>query len=159
MTKEIQLTYGRVTLVDDDDYKELNKYKWHVREDGKTFYAQRSSSRRDGPKHIIRMHRQILGLTKSDGKIGDHINRDGLDNRRENLRIVSCAGNSHNHGMHKFNKSGHTGVWWFGRDKLWHARITSNNKNINLGYYPHINDAIEARRLGEIEHWGAERRR
>ena len=151
------MTYGKVALVDDDDYKELNKCKWHAREDHNTFYALRVSSRRDGPRYMISMHRQILGLTKGDGKISDHINRNGLDNRRENLRIVNHAVNAHNHGMHKFNKSGHSGVHWYKRDNLWQAQITVNNKIVYLGIFTNINDAVEARRLGEIEHWGAER--
>lgn len=90
MTKEIQLTQGKVTLVDDEDYEWLSQWKWCAK-DGRNgnFYAFRASKNKS-----TYMHRLILDTPK--GKVTDHINGNGLDNRRINLRICSYRENSHN---------------------------------------------------------------
>ena len=153
MTKQIPLTQDKVAIVDDDDYDELNKHKWSVLEKGNTYYAIRwmwSGGNQSG----IYMHRAILGLMKGDDKIVDHVNRNGLDNRQQNLRVVSHAINIRNHNRHKHNTSGHNGVCWHKASGKWDARITVKDKQIHLGLYDTIKDAVEARRQGEIEHWG-----
>ena len=149
MTKEILLTQGQITLVDDNMYDELNKHKWYAYKHRNTYYA-----RRRGGGEAIHMHRQILGLSKGDGKITDHRNRDGLDNRRDNLRVVSNAINCRNHGGHPHNTSGVNGVCWNKHTSKWMARIKVNSKQIYLGVHLCIEDAVEARRQGEVEYWG-----
>jgi hypothetical protein len=146
MAKQIPLTQGQFALVDDEDYKMLNKHKWRALKIGNTYYAARS-------KVVVFMHRQILGLSQGDDKITDHRNRNGLDNRRLNLRIVGQLENCHNHGAHPHNTSGHNGVYWNKAEKNWHARIVANNKQIHLGRYSDIKDAIKARRQGELAYW------
>ena len=91
VTKEILLTNGGVVLVDAADYESLAG-RWNSRLFGRMVYASR---RVDGGSEVL-MHRQILGLTKGDGKIADHINGDGLDNRRANLRVTDRLGNARN---------------------------------------------------------------
>ena len=100
------------------------------------------------------MHREILGLTKGDGIITDHKNRNGLDNRRSNLRAVDYTINNRNHGVYSHNTSGHNGVCWDSRQGKWRALIAINRKQIHLGYYDGLKDAIDARKQGELEHWG-----
>ena len=155
MTKQISLTQGKFALVDDEDYDELNKHKWFALKSRKTFYASRKTH--NGKRTTVMMHRQILGLVPGDGKITDHRNRDGLDNRRSNLRIVNHAINNHNHGGHSHNSSGHNGVHWDTQANKWRARIMVGGKQIHLGYHNEIKDAVEARRLGELKYWGEER--
>jgi len=147
MTKQIELTQGKFALVDDEDFEELNKLKWCANKIGKTYYAERCG---EPP----RMHRMILGLTKGDGKITDHRNRNGLDNRRFNLRVVSKADNQRNHGGHAHNTSGHNGVNWCKQRKKWRGRIKVMSKDIHLGYFNDIKDAVEARKKGELKYWG-----
>ena len=80
-------------LVDDQDYDELSKHKWSARRLRNSHYVQRGVSA--GKKRaILTMHRAILGLRTGDGIHGDHINGNGLDNRRSNLR--KCT-NQQNH--------------------------------------------------------------
>ncbi len=89
--KKIKLTQGLFALVDDEDYERLNQFQWHASlgSRGTKMYAIRCI-RVDGKKINIRMHREILGLPREfDGRVGDHLNSDGLDNRRENLEIVT----------------------------------------------------------------------
>jgi len=70
----------------------------------------------------------------SDGYVIDHINRNGLDNRRSNLRFATVAQNAQNSRMRK-NRSGYKGVW-FAKDKgRFRAAIWHNNKRIYLGYF------------------------
>ena len=89
--KKIKLSQGKCALVDNKDYEWLNQYKWCVGECNGHYYAMRKYKNTSQ-----RMHRFIMGLTPDDGKETDHINRDGLDNRRTNLRIVTHLQNSHN---------------------------------------------------------------
>jgi hypothetical protein len=93
----ILLTQGKFAIVDDADYEWLNQWKWCARwhMQTKSFYAVRNI-----PKQSLnmRMHRQILELGNGnhDKRQGDHINHDTLDNRRNNLRIVTSRGNNSN---------------------------------------------------------------
>jgi hypothetical protein len=86
-----------------------------------------------------------------DGVI-DHINRDRTDNRIVNLRSVSQAENGQNAKLSCRNKSGHKGVIWYRRDQVWRAYIVVNQVSIHLGYYPHIDDAVAARRAAEAKY-------
>lgn len=135
--KLIPLTKGRFTLVDDADFEWLNQWKWYLSGNG---YATRTS------KHI-RMHRVINNTP--DGYDTDHINRDKLDNRRDNLRSVTRSQNNFNSLPPKDNKSGVKGVWWSERWQLWYAQIKVNGKRYNLGSSKNKNEAIELRLAAE----------
>ena len=93
--------YGtfRVKL-DDEDYEWAKEHKWHVRKDRSCkrdkFYVGRGRKKADGPgPGIILLHQQIAKTPK--GMVTDHINGEPLDNRRENLRIVTREENLQNH--------------------------------------------------------------
>ena len=159
MTKEIKLKNGMIAIVDDEDYEELNKYNWFIQKQDSNLYARRSIYVGDNKRRTIRMHRQILGLKHKDGMVGDHVNRNTLDNTKSNLRVVTQSKNNQNHGGYSHNTSGCNGVCWNKCNNKWQAYIKVNSEQINLGNYSYIEDAVEARRLGEIEYWGAERRR
>jgi hypothetical protein len=76
----------------------------------------------------------------------DHINRDGFDNRWENLREVTQKQNSENRSVAKNNTSGHPGVDWAKKLGKWRARITVNYKGFHIGYFDTKEKAIEAYR-------------
>ena len=155
MAKEIELTRRQVAIVDDNMFDELSKYKWFVTMGGgknAKYYASRFAYI-NGKKSQISMHRHILGLARYDGIISDHVNRNTLDNRRHNLRVADFTINNRNRGLETTNTSGYKGVSWdISRDK-WMAHITVNDRQINLGRYDLIDDAIEARTQGERRHW------
>ncbi len=144
-TRKIPLTQGKFAIVDDDYYWELSKHKWCVSAFG---YAVKKTP---GTNGIIWMHRLINNTP--EGFETDHINRDRLDNRKENLRTCTTLQNQANRGINKNNTSGVKGIYWARRDKRWVARIKINYKAINLGYYLTLKEAKKARLKAEKE-WG-----
>jgi len=156
--RRIPLTQGKFAIVDPDDYEWLNKYKWHVNRGANTYYACRNS--RIGKKRVsIKMHREIfenLSATKNstlkthnyhrhigDGLVVDHINHNGLDNRKANLRPATRSQNSLNKSSIKTKPSSskYNGVSWYRRRKIWHVQIGLNGKYKFIGYF---HDEIQA---------------
>lgn len=127
--KTIPLTQGKTAIVDDDDFEQLNQFKWYFAGD----YAVRNISV-NNKQHIIRMHRQILGLERGDGKESDHVNHNLLDNRKTNLRTCTHSQNQHNR-LPQQSVSKFKGVTWDKRHKYWQARIVIDGKQYHLGYY------------------------
>lgn len=82
----------------------------------------------------------------------DHINGNGIDNRVENLRIISIQENLRNSNLSKANTSGVTGVSFDNKTQKWVAQITVNHKKKNLGRFNSKTDAINARLAAEKEH-------
>lgn len=138
--KTIPLTKGFEAIVDDDDYDELIKNSWCIGNDG---YACRGIRLKDKTSRLVRMHRQILDLKLHDGKQVDHINKNKLDNRKENLRICTPSQNQHNRPINKNNKSGYKGVTFHKGSGKWHAQIMVNRKNRYLGSFSLPEEAYE----------------
>ena len=137
--KEIQLTQNQQTLVDNDDYEELMKYIWHAQKDKNIFYAV---GRNKESRKSLRMHRLIMDCPQ--GMVVDHINHDTLDNRKENLRVVTKTQNNKNRSISKNNKSGYKGVCWSKRAKKWMASITNDGVQIHIGYFHCADEAYKA---------------
>lgn len=137
--KQIPASQGLFTLVDDSDYKWLSQWKWYAtRQHSGTFYVTRNE------KYItIPMHRQILGLEYKDGKYADHIDGDGLNNQRCNLRICTKAENNRNRKPNrKIKSSDFKGVRRAGRG--WAAKIKYNGKRMHIGSFADEIKAAEA---------------
>lgn len=147
--KRIKLTQGKFALVDDDDFNKLSKYKWClVNVTNNCKYAVTTIKCKQ-----FSMHRVIMNIKNSNIFV-DHINRNGLDNRKENLRIVSCSENAMNASIRSDNKSGFKGIYWNKLSGKWHTQIWFNKKCIYLGSYDSLNLAKIIRKLGEIEYFG-----
>ena len=147
--KYLKLTQGKFALVDDEDYEKLSSYHWYFGTTGYGFNNIRDKA--TGKQIHTALHRKILGLKRGDGKIVDHINRNRLDNRKQNLRIVTQSENTLNGSKRKNNTSGLIGINLAKRKSKttvwlsWRAYITVNNKQIHLGYFKNKNDAQKAR--------------
>ena len=100
--REIPLTQDKVALIDDEDYERIAAHKWCAIRDRSQWYAARNTQR-DGRNTTVRMHREILGLSLGDGMETDHRNGDGLDNRRDNLRVATHAQNQANGSLWRSN--------------------------------------------------------
>jgi hypothetical protein len=145
MVKEIQLTQGKVALVDDEDFEELNKYKWRTMKIKEIFYAV------TGGKKRFTMHRLLLSFPQKPYEC-DHIDRNGLNNQRLNLRICTRSSNLINRGKFKTKNgvccsSKYRGVskrdrYYSGyKSDKWASQIVYNKKTIHLGNF---NNQIEA---------------
>lgn len=123
--KEIPLTQGYVTIVDQADYEWLNQWKWHVTKSRKHIYAARWRTPVTNPKEIQKMHRLIMG--NPEGLEVDHIDGNGLNNTRANLRICTRTQNQWNRriirGISKYN-----GVCWKKDANKWMAQIQVSKK-------------------------------
>lgn len=130
MTKEIPLTQNKFALVDDADYDWLMQWKWHAQHNGHNWYAARNQGKRPF-RTIVQMHSVIAATPK--GFDTDHIDGNGLNNQRDNLRVCTHAENRRNQGKQENNTSGYKGVVW---DKgKWRAEITVNRRKIRLGIF------------------------
>jgi hypothetical protein len=133
----IGLTRNKFAIVDADDYERLKGFNWSARYGTNTWYAVRCSRAAERRKsRIVWMHNVILPPPK--GKIVDHFNHNGLDNRRTNLRIATRGENTCNCGKRKGCSSRFKGASFHknrrGR-KHWDGYINVNGRRISLGRF------------------------
>lgn len=143
--KKIPLTKKQFALVDDHDFDYLNQWKWYAHKgtNARTFYAIRKASSYRQNGITFRMHRVIMNNPK--GKEIDHINGNGLDNRRANLRLATTSENQMNRRKQSNNTSGFMGVCWNKLAKKWQANITFRGRHFHVGLYLNKADAAKAR--------------
>jgi len=142
--RRIRLSQGKYAIVDPDDYPRLSKHRWHAAKHARSFYAMRTQwSGKLKRTLTIMMHREIIDVP--DGFVADHINHNGLDNRKANLRIATPADNARNARYPKINTSSkYRGVWYNPKKKKWRATIGINNKRKQVGYFNKEIDAARA---------------
>lgn len=139
-TAIVPLTRGLEALIDVQDIPLVAGYNWYAAPSGHTFYAGRNM--RVGDKvHTIKMHRVLMRV--SDSTIIDHINQNGLDNRRENLRRATLGQNQHNRKKQK-SSSLYKGVMFRKDSGKWQTRIMVDGNHIHLGLYKSEEDARDA---------------
>ncbi len=145
MSKRIPLTQGQYAIVDDEDFEWLSLWKWYC--DSGCYAARRLPSSEGGK--IMPMHRQIMG--NPPGLLIDHANRNGLDNRRVNLRLanksLNCANQSLNtvRGLPRGVKK---------RGNSYGVRIRVNDKEHWLGSFNNPKDAARAYNHAAIKYFG-----
>ena len=127
--KRIELTFGKYAIVDAEDYDRLSKYKWFALEKGRSLYAK-TFLLNGTPLH---MHRLVTSAPPH--LVVDHINHNGLDNRRLNLRLCTHAQNQKNTRPRSGGTSKYKGVHWEKTKKKFRAKIMYNRKSIHLGYF------------------------
>lgn len=138
--KRIPLTQGKFALVDDEDYEWLNQLKWYANKIRGNWYAVRNSNR-DGKRINILMHCEIL-QTQPNIDV-DHIDHDGLNNHRVNLRSATRAQNSVNSSS-RGGTSKYKGVCWSKELRKWRSSIKFNGRTRHLGYFVSENEAALA---------------
>lgn len=131
-------------LIDMSDWKIIEKYQWNVLVNG---YVANTK--------VGYLHRFIMGSPK--GNLIDHINRNPLDNRKRNLRVVNRSQNGINRkSLNSNNTSGVRGVWWHSKGKRWGVEIKVNKRKIWIGLFLSFEQARKARKQAEIKYWGKE---
>lgn len=131
---QIPLTQGLFALVSEEDAESIACHKWHAVKARATHYAARWA----GGKTIY-MHRHVIGLVDAPRSVFvDHINHNGLDNRRENLRQSSARANAKNRrcapdyeGMRGIRQAG----------DAWEAQINVEGRLVYLGCFPSKREA------------------
>lgn len=152
--KQIPLSRGKISLVDDTDHHWLSKFNWYAHHNHKlNWYAVRTI-RENGKRRTIGMHRMILGI--SGNQKTDHINGDGLDNRRCNLRVCTQTQNTRNQKLSRRNSSGYKGVKYNESAILhpWQARITFNGRVLHLGVFTTAVEAAKCYDCAAIHYHG-----
>lgn len=147
--KKIFLTQGKFALVDDEDFNWLNQWKWHYHIDG---YAVRNYARISPRQGLFLMHRVIVNCP-TDKQI-DHIDGDGLNNQKFNLRICVQSQNKKNRRTPSNNTTGYKGVWIDKRRGYIWAGINANGKRLHLGTFSDLISAAEAYDGAARKHYG-----
>jgi len=138
--KKIKLTQDKVVVVDNKWFEMLKYVKWHAKEQGdKYFYAATMC------KGCTRMHDVIMDTCSIDKKkyVIDHINRDTLDNRVSNLRIITRSINSVNQKKRKSTSSKYKGVYFDNAVRKWCSCMRINGIYLNLGRFKSEKEAAE----------------
>ena len=141
---EFETTNKQIVLIDFVDLHLLNEGYWGVNSQG---YIH---SRING--ELVRIHRRIMKPGKNEEI--DHINRNPLDNRRDNLRVCTSKENGRNLSIKINNQSGVPGVSKDNKSGKWRSRLMLEGKEINLGYYDDFNEAVKARSKAEHKYFG-----
>lgn len=138
----VPLTCGYETIIDLEDADKVNGFNWRAHKQLSNVYAVREVRLPCGKRTSLYVHRLVMG--DPSGLVIDHINGDGLDNRKENLRAVRHQQNIHNTKPPKNNSSGYKGVSFDKTRNKWQAKITFNRKQLHLGRFDTIEEAVEA---------------
>lgn len=150
---EIQTSRGTI-LIDDEDWPIASTYKWSAFQSYSkskrplTFYAGKQV-KRDGKKTTIYLHRLLVGA--QPGQQVDHVNKNGLDNRRANLRICNQSQNNANAAW-RVGASGFRGVYSAG--PRWRAAIQVNGLTYRLGHFDCRFEAAKAYDAAARAHFG-----
>lgn len=153
----VTLTQGYIAIIDAADAEFVGRWNWsahiHKRSDGaiRKVYARRCERANGGQRHIL-LHRGLIDAP--DDMDVDHRSGDGLDNRRQNLRLATKAQNCQNQTLRTDNSSGVRGVNWHEQCGKWHATIQADGKRHSLGLFEILADAKSAYALASKDMHG-----
>ena len=152
-TTEVMLNKGFVAIIDSEDLELVSCYNWNVTKQRHKHYAHTVTEGR----RILVMHRFLLRPDR--GVLVDHINGDGLDNRRANLRLANYSQNAANRGKPQCGRSTsrYKGVFFESsgtRKNRWRALIRVNGQRIHLGAYSEELEAAVAYDTAAKKHFG-----
>jgi hypothetical protein len=154
--REIPLTQGKVAWVDPEDYETLVAFSWYAQEHHGHWYAHRTQYLGGGREHeqkeTVPMHRQILSAP--DGMMVDHKDRNGLNNTRGNLRLVTDAENKRN--CKRSGKSIFRGVYPSPTPGKWCAKLSDGGKSVYLGTFDTEQAAASAYNRAAQERFGSQ---
>ena len=155
--KAIPLTQGKEALVDDCDYEYLMQWKWQFHQEGnrRTGYAARRETIGEKCNRVY-MHRLVVARSgaMADGKQVDHVDGDGLNNCRSNLRPSTTSQNHANRRVNRNNTSGFKGVSWNRQAGKFEAHITVLRRKAHLKYFDDPRDAARAYNDAVLKHFG-----
>jgi hypothetical protein len=148
MPQLISLTRGQFAIVDDADFDELSKFKWHSKHNPND---DRWDASRVVDGRIVKMQQVIMG--KRDGMQIDHINHNSLDNRRQNLRFCTGSQNCQNRRKKRGGKFEYKGVFQ-NRQGKFTVRIMIEGKRKSIGTFRDLVNAADAYNRAALENYG-----
>lgn len=149
--KEVPLSQGLAALVSPEDYEMVSQFTWCACKNGPRFYARRSDYSA-GKGVTVSMHRMIMN--PPDGCVVDHIDGNGLNNQRSNLRIATNLENSWNQRKRSDSTSGFKGVYWDKQNASWRAMIKVHGKRKHIGRFVDVQEAAKAYDRNAKEYFG-----
>lgn len=157
--KKIPLTQDKYALVDNIDYEYLVQWKWGYMRSrcSGSGYAYRKVWIKGGKGKQYDIFMHCLIATRMGLKITnqvDHVDRNKLNNKRNNLRLATNQQQKGNESLRKTNTSGFRGVYWSKKYCKWLAQICFNSKSIFLGYYPNKVAAAKAYNKAAKKYFG-----
>lgn len=142
-TVEVYTRKGQAFWIDAKDAEKVLRYTWCL---SKTGYLVANIGNK-----VTKIHRYLLGCKQ--GEVVDHIDGNPLNNIRKNLRICTQKQNMQNNKLSKNNTSGYPGVGLIKKTGKFRARIMVDRKEILLGYYSALEEAVEARKRAERKYY------
>lgn len=145
---EIHVPFKNKTLISTFDADELSKvdlFCWSARYDSHVdnYYLQSSIKGQTDRKTMAMLHRMVCNYPI--GMVVDHINGNTLDNRKENLRVITTGQNSQNRkGSRKGSTSGIRGVSYRSDINKWRVRVIVDYKHVNIGTFETLEEAEQA---------------
>lgn len=152
--KQVRLTNSDlVVLVDNEDFERVQKFRWRLLSHD-NYAGTYGYSKKNGKNELVLMHRLLM---QPDNMV-DHIDRNGLNNQKSNLRLCNMSQNAANRTLSPLNKSGYKGVFKLD-EKLypknpWKAKIGVNSKRKSLGNFSTALDAAKAYDKAAVENFG-----
>lgn len=148
--KFVELTQGKRAIVDDEDYDAVISRNWIAHKMGHCFYATRHVRLEKRVYSHEYMHRSIMRrMLDRDivtSEMCDHVNGDGLDNRRSNLRLATRSQNNRNRHYRRPNLSSvYLGVCWHGAARKWKASTDVDGRSVVIGFFASEFEAAKAR--------------
>lgn len=140
-------------MVDDDDFAMVSQLRWRPKNKprSRTTYAVAKISIRSKTVNYS-LHRLIMGLSTGDGSIVDHIDGNGLNCQRSNMRICSAVESMHNRPASRTSKTGIKGVHWEKSKQRWQARLKVGGRVVHKSRHRTIAEAIAARKMAVLVH-------
>lgn len=134
--------------IDPEDYEIVKNHSWvQFRKGAQTYITARQANGKN-----LFLHRMLTDA--KGGEVVDHLNHNGCDNRRCNLRVVTQKKNMRNLQLRVDNKSGVTGVSWDANRKKWAANLSCGGVNYRLGRFDSFDEAVAARKAAEEKYFG-----
>lgn len=148
MSKQIPVSGTKAAIVDDVDFELVSKYVWHLDTHKGTKYARTNIRRKK-----VRMHRLIMGC-RSD-ELVDHVDGDGLNNTRSNLRLCNKIDNGRNSFKRRSDRSStYKGVSRIKKTGKWRSYIKLGDKQKHLGHFNTEKEAAKAYNQAASLHYG-----
>lgn len=155
--KSVHLPGGYVAFVDDDLWPLVRLYTWHVAKSRNTYYAWtnvRHPEKEELAYTRKGMHQLVMGTQLGDGQQIDHVDGNGLNNQRSNLRFATTQQNMANRQAMSGGSSSYKGVHWDKRTQKWRAQISVNGKQRHLGVFTDELEAAQAYDKAALEAHG-----